>query len=644
MLRPMKTEMSAFDVLAIAKEMQTLVGGYLDKIFHWNRKNLLFRVNVPGAGRRELLLQELKWLLVTEERPDLPDTPSQFAVHLRKHLSNGRISAVSQKDFDRVIVLEVQKEKRYEIVFELFGEGNMVVVSEGKIVNCAVTKTWKHRSIAPGVEYSFPPQRFNPISAGYGEFVSRLEGSTSDVVRTLATSVNLGGQYAEEICLRAGIEKARRAKDLTEDERRSLYESLQRLLEEIGGAPTPGVFLEGGVPVDVAPTSLRLNSSLTAETFPSLSAALQSFLDRRPSVEPSDEDEEVQRLRRQLEQQSEVVEKLRGDVESTSSRAELLFTNYSLVSSIISDLSRMAGKATWDEMRRAGMKYEAVRDVDPPTHRVTLDISGTQVPLDYTKGVEENANDIYQRTKELRAKLNRATEALKGTEARIAEAKRGLERRRAEVKPKRTKEFWFESYKWFLTFGGRLVIAGRDARTNDQVVKKHLSLPDRFAHADVHGAPSVVIKDGAGATDEELREACVFAIAHSKAWNAGIGAGSAYWVLPDQVSKTPEAGEFVPKGAFVIRGRRNYFHHLPLELAVGEIQYEGARKIMCGPRASVETRSERFVVITPGPLERGKAATTLSRMFSVPEEEISRVLPPGSISIAEGRGVRIEGE
>ena len=206
----------------------------------------------------------------------------------------------------------------------------------------------------------------------------------------------------------------------------------------------------------------------------------------------------------------------------------------------------------------------------------------------------------------------------------------------------KTKEYWFERYKWFITSNGHLVIAGRDAHSNDKLVKKHLKATEKFAHADIHGAPSTVIVNGAEADEEEMEEVCAFALSHSKAWMTGAQEGTAYWVLPDQVSKMPQSGEFVPRGAFVIRGKRNYIYHLPLELAVGEIEYEGSRKIMCGPVKSVSSKSSRYVVIVPGKTDAGKISSKLSKAFAVPEEEISRILPPGKIEIGSIHGIELE--
>jgi len=62
-----------------------------------------------------------------------------------------------------------------------------------------------------------------------------------------------------------------------------------------------------------------------------------------------------------------------------------------------------------------------------------------------------------------------------------------------------------------------------------------------------------------------LLEAAQFTVSYSVIWKSGQASGDAYWVLPEQVSKTPESGEYVAKGAFVIRGQRNFYKDVMLE-------------------------------------------------------------------------------
>jgi len=142
----------------------------------------------------------------------------------------------------------------------------------------------------------------------------------------------------------------------------------------------------------------------------------------------------------------------------------------------------------------------------------------------------------------------------------------------------------------------------------------------------------VILKEGLAATPDELREACIFALTQSKAWVAALMEGAAFWAYPDQVSKTPNPGEFVPRGAFIVRGKRNYEYHLKMELGIGEIMYQGTRKVMCGP-ADLFKDSERYMILNPGRGKGGRKAGEIAKDFRVPEEEISRILPPGDVEI-----------
>ena len=637
----MKDEMRAFDVLAAVGEARSLIGGFVDKVFQWNGGNVLIRINVKGEGKKELFLKDGKWLYLAPTRPEVPDFPGQFAVHLRKMISNARVEEVRQMDFDRIVVIDLMRGEGYQLVIELFGDGNLLLVKDGKILNCLFSRRWRHREVRPGADYQFPRPRFNPLNTDLEAFTSALMDSDSDTIRTMATSANLGGQYAEEVCIRAGIDKGREASALDRTEAASLYGAMVDLVEQVTDSMDPRVVLDGENMVDVTPIPLVQHSELRAETRPTFSEAVHEYLGGEPEP-PEVTDKVLLRLQRQLERQRESIDQRIGEADELASRAEMLYTHYQEVSDLLSALKGMVG-APWEDIMAFGEGLEMVRSIDPSKHRVGVLLDGDKVSLDYELGIEANANLLYQGSKKLRGKASRAEDAIRETEGRIEKRMKGLakaEASRSGAAP--TKQFWFERYKWFITSGERLVIAGRDARTNDQVVKKHLKSDDRYAHADVHGAPSVVLKEGSGASEEELGEVCAFALAHSKAWNAGIREGSAYWVLPDQVSKAPVAGEFVPRGGFVIRGKRNYFHHVVMEMAVGETEHQGERKVMCSPRHTMELTSQRYVVIVPGKGNRSRVSSTLARRFEVPEEEISRILPPGNMEMTFAKGISLE--
>jgi hypothetical protein len=230
-------------------------------------------------------------------------------------------------------------------------------------------------------------------------------------------------------------------------------------------------------------------------------------------------------------------------------------------------------------------------------------------------------------------KLDSAKKSLKETEHRHDRIEIKLQEKK-QKKKRTSKHFWFEKYRWFISSDGNVVVAGRDAKTNDKIVKKYLSDKDRYAHAEIHGAPSVVVKhNNSEFSEQTLKEACEYALNFSKAWNAKIGAGSAYWVLPDQVSKTAPSGEFIPRGAFIIRGKRNYIQNIEMRLAVGLMEYEGAEKIMCAPETAILTQCTHYIIFEPGDMKKSDFVKKLSKAFDMEPDEVSKVLPPGNVKI-----------
>jgi len=633
----MKKEMSSFDVRSVVKEMSVLEDAHMDKIFHWGAGNILFRLNVQGEGKRELFFKDKKWLYMPADKPDTPPTPTSFASFLRKYLDNARVGKIYQAGFDRVVIMELMKaDGEYKVIFELFGGGNVLLVLDGKILNSLTHKTWKDRSSRPGEDYVIPRSRFDPTSSTYEEFRTALAASDSDTVRTLATGVNLGGQYAEEICKRSGIGKNTKAKELSEKDVSTLYGKMEEIVSTVLSSPEPTIYREGDDIADVTPLKMEIYSDMQAESSETFSKALDVLMTKLAETEVRTyTDPELEKFQRRVDRQNETIEEYVAEAEDLRKKADSVYVEYTKIDELLKVLGEQSKKLTWDKLKEGTKKISFVTSIDPSKNKVTASIGGREVVLDYTKGIDANASDIYQQGKELNEKANRAKEALKESQEQLERRKKGFDKEMAarlgRVQP--TKQFWFERYKWFFTTTGKMVISGRDAHTNDNIVKKHLKDDDIYVHAEIHGAPSVILKNGKDATPDDHREACLYALAQSKAWVSAFVEGSAFWALPDQISKTPQAGEFVPRGAFIVRGKRNYEHHLQIELAVGEITYENSRKVMCGPLGSVAARSKKYIVIRPGRGKIGKKAAEIAKEFNVPEEEISRILPPGDIEI-----------
>ena len=632
----MKKEMSSFDVRSVVTELSVLEGAHMDKIFHWGAGNVLFRLNIQGEGKKELFFKDKKWLYSPDVKPETPTMPTSFASFLRKYIDNARVGKVMQVGFDRVVDMELFKsDGTYHLIFEMFGGGNVLLVKDGVIQNCLIQKTWRDRATRPGEQYLSPKSRFDPTVSTETDFITSFRSSDADCVRTLATSVNLGGQYAEEICKRIGIDKNTPASEVGDDVVSQMYTAMRGIVEKVLDVPEPTAYIKDGKIEDFAPIEMVSHEDMESKRYETMSKLIHAYMEQiSDEEEEAYVDPEIEKLNRRISKQEETLDEYNVQCDELRRKAEALYTDYQNANDLLNVLMEQSAKLTWEKLRAGAMKIPFVKDIDPSKNMVTGMFAGETVTLDYTKGIDANASDIYQKGKDVGEKAKRAKEALEESRAELAKKQKGIDRAKALAagKAQPTKQFWFERYKWFISSGGRLVIAGKDAHSNDNIVKKHLKDGDLYAHADVHGAPSVIVKDGAKADNDELRQGCQFALAQSKAWIAALSEGSAFWVYPDQVSKTPNPGEFVPRGAFIIRGKRNYEYHLPIELVVGEIYYQGARKVMCGP-AECFKDCDRYFIIRPGRGKGGRKSSEMAKRFQVPEEEISRILPPGDVEI-----------
>lgn len=637
----MKESMSSFDISAVVMEMQPLVGGRVEKIYHPSLDQLVLSSKAPGGKKVFVHFRVGRWLFVSDKGLESPGIPSDFAMMLRKRITNARILTVKQQGFDRIVAIELDKDgTHFDLILELFGDGNVILVENGTIVQPLTSHTWKHRDVRARRPFLFPPPVPDPMIMSNEDLLSLVWASDTDIVRTLATKLNMGGRYSEEVCARTGLDKNKKAREIDLQGAENILDAIRGVREEVEQSGKGYVYLKFDVPEDVTPAKLVIYKDLKAEEHESYSKAVESYVQRIPppaKEKPKESVLEVERLKRKLSQQEAAVIRLQEDVRKTQELGDFVFANYGDVAKAISSAkaTRLSGGDMAD--------IPGFVSFSPKDSLLTVRIKDEQVVLDVGGSVESSAQRYYEEAKRARRKLDGVLIALMEAKKALDGHSREHEDESSEAHRKHapTKKFWFERFRWFISSEGAVVLGGKDAKSNDLLVKKHLEAGDRYAHADVHGAPSVVVKMREGVTEETLHEACEYAVATSKAWTSKIGSAAGYWVLPEQVSKTPESGEFLAKGAFVIRGKRNYSGKLEIKLGVGEIEYEGYRKIMCAPLGAIRKHSRRYVAIRPGDVDKNEFARKLADVFEVPIEEIQSILPPGDVAVVEQVGVSI---
>ena len=346
--------------------------------------------------------------------------------------------------------------------------------------------------------------------------------------------------------------------------------------------------------------------------------------------------------------QKKAIEEFEAQEKALIKKGEQVYQIYGSVEQILAVVGQAKEKGfSYNEIweRVSGSTLPAARSIlsldGQGEMRVLLE--GEELELHAGLTVPQNAQRYYEKAKEMARKASGAKAALAITEE-LRSGKSAPRKTRAASVYRRRKPKWYERFRWFYSTDGFLVLGGRDADSNEEIYTKYLERRDYAMHTDAPGAPLTVIKtEGELVPEQTLLEAAQFAVSYSSVWKGGLVAADCYLIKGDQVSKTPESGEFLKKGAFVIRGERRYFKDTPLGLAVGIA--EGV--LIGGPVAAVRPKADPVVEIEPGELNADDLAKRIYRQFSEKVEDraflksvasvdqILQFLPPGGSRVKE---------
>ncbi len=654
--------MSNVDIYTISNELNNLLSGArVDKSFQPTKDIVVMRFHVPGTGRIDLVMQCGSRIHTSQYPLENPTTPPTFPMLLRKRIKGAHVESIKQHNFDRVVEIKVKKDKYYTIIVELFDKGNIILLDdENNIILPLKRKQWSHRDISSKKEYKFPEERgINPITVNEGEFQELFENSESDVVRTLAMN-GLGSLYAEEIIKRANetveVEKNMPSTELSQEQINGLYTGLKELFDNLKNDSIKPQIVKNDSKEDVVALDLVKYEDFEKTYFDNFNEACDEFYSKKVNTSIKDVKEaawnkKVNRFEKRLSLQQETLDNFKKTIEESQHKGEVIYSNYPSIENIINVVNTARSKdysfkeigKTLKKAKNDGMDEAQIYESIDKMGVLTLDIDNTKINIDPKLTIPENAEKYYEKSKKAKRKIKGALIAIENTKKQLEDikAKKDIAMEHIAVPKKRVKKNlkWYEKLRWFISSDNVLVVGGRDANSNESIVKKYLEPNDIYLHADIHGATSTAIKlNGNKLNDNLLKESGEFAASFSSAWSMGFTSQDVFWVHPDQVSKTPESGEFLPKGSFVIRGHRNYIRGARVKLAIGIVDYEGKR-IMAGPIEALEAHSENFVVLKPGFTKKEAIAKKIINKINEDDlltlDDIIRVLPSGKCDIDE---------
>ncbi|MDR3348612.1 MAG: NFACT family protein [Acidaminococcales bacterium] len=279
--------------LALLREFisEALLNGRIDKVTQPSRFSLLLRIrnrqkdfhlyiNCQGDAPHMRLLAG---------RPTGADAPAAFCMLLRKHIENGRITAIKQENLERAIIFDIdalgvgRNIITKNLIVELTGKSsNIILAEDGAIIGCAKhigENLNRFRQMLPGRPYLPPPPQNggNVLTEGAGAIAENIARSRLDLsAAVLEATVGIGPFSAREIIWRAGLTPSLPAAALDAHDIAALSEAIESIAVPIKEktAPITVAVKDGNLVAGIAPYKPGHLGEIAIESFPGVNEAV----------------------------------------------------------------------------------------------------------------------------------------------------------------------------------------------------------------------------------------------------------------------------------------------------------------------------------------------------------------------------------
>lgn len=588
-------------------------GYYVSNISSITKNSILLKLHHP-AEPNIMLIVSTKGIWFTNKKYRQIEE-NQFVKVLSREIERAKISSVSQPGSERIFFLYFvnRANKERKLIIEIFGKGNIILCDESmKILWILNPIEVRHRTLRTGSEYVLPPKRGDDVLQISIESMKKnasLQPNNTEVVRWLGNCTSLPRKYLQEILLQSAI-NTKYTNLLSDNDIEIIYEKTKEITNKIIDEKNhePSVILDKlGLAVDTSPIPMSKEANVKkVETY--MDGIDQVLSNEILTIGRNLKTEEADRKILELEHDLEEQNKAKMQVISKSKSLRNLAHELMKLSSIgIQDMNDNKVNTLLENNDTKIVHENGLTYLDLFNERVKLESSiptFSSLLFSRAKELERGASNIDKASEELKSRIER----IQNQTQKIHEK---IQFNMLESK------YWYERYRWFVTTDGHLVIGGRDASSNSAVIRKHMTENDIVFHAELHGSPFFLVKDARNQENGNfVDETAQATVSFSRAWKDGLSSGDAYWVFPNQVKKGAPTGQYLPKGSFVIEGKRNFCKGIELKLSIGLIQIENNRyTIVCGPSNAIRRRSLVFASLLPGGSDPMKLAKKVKSEF-----------------------------
>ncbi|MCR5640568.1 MAG: NFACT family protein [Lachnospiraceae bacterium] len=509
----------AFDgstICGLVRELnETILNRKISKIAQPEKEELILTVKGEKGTHRLLISANasLPLIYLTSENKPSPITAPNFCMVLRKYISNGKITEITQLSMERVIRFRIEHLDELGdwaekfLYVEIMGKHSNIIFCDSKDT---IIDAIKHvgyqmssvREVLPGRTYFIPEQegKQNPFVVSESDFYDTVCTKPLPVAKALSDSfVGFGYSLGEEIAYRATLSHEDSIQTLSDEEKQRLYACFHEFMDDLVCAPLAPTLIydaSGERPKEFAVTKLLHFADLPNESYDSVSSLLETYYAKKNKTN-------------NMHQKSQDLRKIVGTLLDRNQK------KYQLQKKQMQDTEKM------DKYRIYGeLLHTYGYSVDPSAKELTTTNYYTNepitIPLDPQKSAMDNAKAYFDKYNKLKRTKENLTQLLVETEGAIehlssiatsldlAESEADLEMIRKElsdygyIKKHHGKDKKKGQLKGsplhFVTADGYHIYVGKNNYQNDELTFKMATGNDWWFHAKKMPGSHVIVK------------------------------------------------------------------------------------------------------------------------------------------------------
>ncbi len=522
---------------ALTRELSDrLTGGRISKIVQPEADELLLTVKTQTANERLLISAgaTLPFVYLTDENKQAPMTAPNFCMLLRKHISGGHITDISQPGLERIIEFgiehldEMGDTCRKILTVELMGKHSNIIfrkpdgmiIDSIKHVSAAVSSV---REVLPGRQY-FVPKTDGKIDIN-DPGISVLCKPIPLVKSLYTTFTGFSPAVAQSICCMAGLDSDRGANTFDDNELCKLSGPLSDLAKKIAaGDFCPAMIVnDEDDPVEFEVTDLAQYQDMKRVYFDTVSKMLISYYAKR---------NEYTRIRQKSSDLRKIV----------STAIERNVKKYDLQQKQLGDTGKMDKYKLYGELLQT-YGYSAEEGADKITCENYYTGEQITIPLDPTISAMTNSVKYFDRYNKLKRTKEAVTQQLAETtetlehlrsvassldiatsEDDLAQIKEeliasGYIKGKGDAKKKRSTK---SRPLHYISSDGFDIYVGKNNLQNDELTFKVANTNDWWFHAKKMPGSHVIVRcEGRELSDRTFEEAAMVAAYYSSGRSMG---------------------------------------------------------------------------------------------------------------------------